>query len=724
MESNRSVLYARAAMTRLHPWVWIAGLVAAVACKPTTTATPEPTVQEPPPAADTPEPVAAEPAPIAPTTPHAFSALDLLAMDRVGDPQVSPDGKTIAYTLRRTDLEGDRGLTDIWTVPVQGGDPTRMTSHPEADFGARWSEDGTSLFFLSTRSGSSQVWRVPASGGAASQVTDAPLSVSNLSVVPGGTKLAVSIEVFVDCEDLACTVERLDSRSASQRSGRSYDRLFARHWDTLLDGRRSHLFLVGTDGAQMVDLTKGLDADVPSRPFGGSEEFTFSPDGKTAVFTARVEGSKQAWSTNFDLYAVSTSGGPFTNLTKDNPAWDTHPMFSPDGKTLVWTAMQRPGFEADRFRIKSRAWPTGATKVLTESWDRSVADMSWNAGGTGLLVTAQNLGQRSLFSIELNDPTPRELLHDGTIGSVQPANGGLVLARHDLSHPTELYLLPDGATDATAITHVNDAKVAVAKMGRAEQFQFKGARGDTVHGYVVEPVDFDPAKKYPIAFLIHGGPQGSFGNMFHYRWNAQTYAGAGYGVVMIDFHGSTGYGQKFTDAISDDWGGKPLTDLKKGLAYAQANYKWLDGDRKCALGASYGGFMINWIAGKWPDEFDCLVNHDGVFDNRIMYYATEELWFPEWEHRGPYYENPKAHEKHNPVLFVDKWKTPMLVVHGGLDYRVPPTQGLAAFTALQRRGVESKLLFFPDENHWVLRPNNSLQWHEVVFDWLGSHTQP
>jgi dipeptidyl aminopeptidase/acylaminoacyl peptidase len=265
---------------------------------------------------------------------------------------------------------------------------------------------------------------------------------------------------------------------------------------------------------------------------------------------------------------------------------------------------------------------------------------------------------------------------------------------------------------------MNAKRLADVDMGRPEQFTFAGWNDETVHAYIVEPANFDPEKKYPVAFLIHGGPQGSFGNDFHYRWNPQTYTGAGYGAVMVDFHGSTGYGQDFTDSISGDWGGKPLEDLQKGLAAALERYAWLDGDRVCALGASYGGYMINWIAGNWPDGFRCLVNHDGVFDNRMMYYATEELWFPEWEHGGPYWKSPASHEKHNPANHVGDWQTPMLVVHGELDYRIPVSQGLAAFTALQRRGIPSEFLYFPDENHWVLRPSNSLLWHDTVLSWM------
>ncbi len=667
---------------------------------------------------------AADPAPIASTDPHPFGVRDLLGMDRISDHQVSPDGATVVFVRRVTDLEEDRGRTDLWSIPTAGGSPTRLTTDPAGDFNPRFSVDGKTLYFLSTRSGSAQVWSMPAAGGEPTQRTDHPLPLSALTVSPDGAHLAFSTDVFVDCPDLACTAKRLEERAEGPRTGRLYDRLFVRHWDTYKDGRRAHLFVEPTEGGTPVDVTAGVDGDVPTKPFGGAEDFAFSPDGAQIVYTVRLAGKTEPWSTNFDLYAVPSTGGTPRLLTADNPAWDAHPVFSPDGRTLAFASMKRPGYEADKFTIRTMAWPEGTPTSLTEHWDRSASSMSFDADGASLLVVAQNFGQRSLFRVPLEPKAEiRELVHDGSLDGPVPLGDSILLAKHDLQHPTELYTVPTGGGPLTALTHINDDKVAAARMGDPEQFSFRGADGDTVYGYVVKPVDFDPDKTYPIAFLIHGGPQGSFGNMFHYRWNAQTYAGAGYGVVMIDFHGSTGYGQAFTDAIGDDWGGKPLTDLQKGLASATKAYPWLQADNACALGASYGGFMINWIASQWPDRFRCLVNHDGVFDARIMYYATEELWFPEWEHGGPYYERAKAHEKHNPALHVDKWKTPMLVIQGALDYRVPEDQGLGTFTALQRQGVESQLLFFPDENHWVLKPNNSLQWHEVVFDWMEAHTK-
>jgi dipeptidyl aminopeptidase/acylaminoacyl peptidase len=662
--------------------------------------------------------------PIAPTTPPPFSALDLLAMDRISDPRVSPDGRSVAFVRRVTDLAANRGRTHLWVVPSSGGKPKPLTRGEGTDHHPRWAPDGDVLYFLSARSGSTQIWKlVSQDGGWAEpeQVTDHPVPVADLVVSPDGDHLAFTADVFVDCEDLACTAARTKREDDAAHTGLRFDKLFARHWDTWKDGRRSHVFVVPTQGGDPIDLSAGMDADVPSRPFGGAEEIAFTPDGKTLVFAARDVGKGEAWSTNFDLFAAPLDGGPRRNLTADNLAWDTTPVFSPDGTQLVFKAMTRPGYEADRFGLRAMQWPSGETRSVADDWDRSIDDLVFAPDGKSLIVSAQNVGQKSLFTISLHDGRVQELVGAGTSSSPVPAGDRIVYLNHDLTRPAELFSIPLAGGEPQALTSLNATKVELAHTGRPEQFSFVGAEGDTVYGYLVHPVDFDPAQRYPVAFLIHGGPQGSFGNMFHYRWNPQVYAGAGYGVVMIDFHGSTGYGQAFTDAIRNDWGGKPLVDLQKGLAAVAAEHPWIDRDRVCALGASYGGYMINWIAGQWPDGFQCLVNHDGVFDMRMMYYATEELWFPEWEHLGPYHDRPDDHEKHNPVHHVNAWKTPMLVIHGSRDFRVPETQGLAAFTALQRRGIDSELLIFPDENHWVLAPANSLQWHDVVTRWLDRH---
>ncbi len=656
--------------------------------------------------------------------PHPFSVHDMLAMERISDPQLSPDGRQVVFSLRRTDLEGNRGRTSLWILASEGGEPRRLTSEEGGASNPRWSPDGRSLFFLSSRSGTSQVWRIALAGGEAEAVTSEPLDVSSFAVSPDGTRLLLSMDTFPDCDSAKCSRERLDEIAEQPASGRIYDRLFVRHWDTWKDGRRSHLFIRSLDDpAPSVDLMKGMDADSPSKPFGGPEEYTFSPDGTSVVFTARDAGREEAWSTNFDLWQVPADGSREpSRLTADNAAWDTQPVFSPDGNRLAWLAMKRPGFEADRFRVMIRDLTSGETRTLTEGWDRSPSAFAWSSDGESLLATAANLGQRSLFEIDAETGEVETLLEQGTVRAVLEVEGGWIVGVDHLNSPVELHELKRGGS-LRQLTHINDARVAEAQMGEPEQFTFAGWNGERVHAYVVTPANFDAAKKYPVAFLIHGGPQGSFGNDFHYRWNPQAYAGAGYGVVMVDFHGSVGYGQDFTDSISGDWGGKPLEDLQKGLAAALERYSWLDGDRVAALGASYGGYMINWIAGNWPDRFRCLVNHDGNLDEQMAYYDTEELWFPEWERGGTPWEVPGSYQKHNPINHVGRWKTPMLVIHGALDYRVVDTQGISTFTALQRRGIPSKLLYFPDENHWVLKPQNSILWHDTVITWLDEYTR-
>ncbi len=650
---------------------------------------------------------------------HPLTVQDLIAMDRISDPQPSPDGRWIAFVASSLDLEANRRRTDIWVVGVDGRGLRRVTTDPASDFNPRWSPDGTGLFFLSTRSASSQVWRAGIDGGSVRQVTDLPLDVSNLAVAPDGAHLAFSLNVFADCHEIQCTVSRLEEREGDAASGQLHDGLFVRHWDTWKDGRRSHLFVMPASGGEPVDVMRGMNADAPSIPFGGPEEFTFTPDGRGLVFTTRDAGREQAWSTNFDLYEAPIDGSSAPrNLTTANRAWDTNPVFSPDGRTLAYLAMERPGYESDRRRIVLRPWPDGEPRLLPESWDRSPHSLIWSPHGRTLYAVAGSVGQVSLFAVDVRSGRVETVLSDGHVRSPAFAGDRIVFGLDNLKSPVELYSARPDGRDVQRITHVNEARLARVRLGDFEQFSFAGWNGETVHGYVVKPADFDPSGKYPVAFLIHGGPQGSFDNDFHYRWNPQTYAGAGYASIMVDFHGSTGYGQGFTDAIRGDWGGKPLEDLRKGLAAALDRYSWLDGDRVCALGASYGGYMINWIAGNWPEGFRCLVNHDGVFDMRSMYFSTEELWFPEWEHGGPYWENPRGHERHNPASHVANWKTPMLIIHGALDHRVPLEQGLAAYTALQRQGVPSQFLYYPDENHWVLKPQNSIQWHETVLAWL------
>jgi dipeptidyl aminopeptidase/acylaminoacyl peptidase len=663
----------------------------------------------------------------APAQMKPFTADDLVRLKRVSDPQVSPDGHYVAFVMRETDMEANRGRTDVWLLDLTQRDatPRRLTQNDANDSSPRWAPDSRTIYFLSTRSGQSQVWRLSLDGGEAARVTDYSLDVGALKVSPKGDRIAVTMEVLPECVDLRCTRDKLAARDKNKATGRVFDRLFIRHWDTWSNGTRSHLFAarISADGRAdtPLDLSKSLDADVPSKPFGGDDEFAFNPDGTALVFSARIAGRTEPWSTNFDLFQVPVDhAAQPRNLTEANHAWDTRPVFLKNGD-LAYLAMDRPTFEADRFHIMLRDAKTGATRSLTHSWDRSVSHLGVSADGRRLLATADDLGQTSLFWIDVANGTPHRIVGTGHVSDFAAAKDSIVFAWENLGAPADLFCVPAASGTPRRLTKVNAELLGRRRLGEFEQFNFKGWNDETVYGYVVKPYGFEPGRKYPIAFAVHGGPQTSFGNLWTYRWNAQAFAGGGYAVVMIDFHGSTGYGQAFTDSISHDWGGKPLVDLRKGLEAATAKYSWLDPDRACALGGSYGGYMMNWIQGNWPDRFRCIVNHDGVFDNRMMYYSTEEIWFEEWENGGPQYENPQAYERFNPVNFVAQWHTPMLVVHGEQDFRIPYDQGIAAFTALQRRGIESRLLVFPNENHWVLQPADSVQWYQNVLGWLDAH---
>ena len=655
---------------------------------------------------------------------HPFNVRDLVAMDRVSSPAVSPDGRSVVFVVSALDLDANRRRTDLWIVDVAGGEPRRLTSHPASDVSPVWSPDGAAVFFLSSRSGSMQVWRHPVGGGEAAQVTALPLDVGGFVLSRDGRRLAVNLDVFPDCDTIGCTVGRLEQREADPATGRIYDELFVRHWDTWTDGRRSHVFVVPVAGGTPVDVMQGMNADSPSKPFGGPEEYTFTPDGEGVVFTARAAGREEAWSTSFDLFLAPADGSAKPrNLTPSNNAWDTGPVFSPDGTSLAYRAMSRPRYESDRFHFVVVRWSDRRGLQLAPAWDRSPNEIVWSADSETIYATAGNLGQTSLFAVSVVDGSVRTVVQDGHLTSPAVAGDRLVFGLDHLRAPSELHTVRADGTGLKAITAINASRLAQVKLGEPEQFTFKGWNDEVVYAWAVKPVDFDASRKYPVAFLIHGGPQGSFSNNFHYRWNAQTYTAAGYAVVMVDFHGSTGYGQAFTDSIGGDWGGKPLEDLQKGLAAALARYPWMDGTNACALGASFGGYMINWIEGNWPDRFRCLVNHDGNLDERFAYYATEELWFPEWDHKGTPWDNPAGYATHNPVEHVAKWKTPMLVVQGALDFRIPEAQGLGTFNVLQRRAVPSRLLYFPDENHWVLKPANSILWHDTVLAWLERWTK-
>ena len=663
--------------------------------------------------------------------PQPFEARDLVMLDRVGDPVLSPDGRVAAMQLRETDYAANKGRTSIWTVPMAGGKPTRITDTALSANTPRWSPDGRDIYFLAAKDEVNQLWRVAATGGDAEAVGTLSLDIGSYKLSPDGQSVAFSVELFFECArdvaPIACTKKRLDARDEDKATGMLYSEGFVRHWDQWSDGRRSQLLIASfEDDGKLGEpklLSGSINGDVPSKPFGDDAEYAFSPDGSTVYFDVRNVSAGEPWSTNFDIYSVPADGSATPlNLTAENKAWDANPLPSRDGRTLYYLAMKRPGFEADRFAIMALDLASGERREIAGDWDRSAGTLKESVDGTTLFTSTDDNGQHPLFAIDVASGKVTQLVGDGKIAGFDVGAKALLIARNDLKRPTDLYTADLRGRNLKQLTRFNAARLKELRMGDFEFFTFKGAGDATVQGYVVKPVGFKSKRKYPVAFIIHGGPQGSMTNDFHYRWNPQTYAGQGFAVVTINFHGSTGYGQAFTDSISQDWGGKPLEDLKLGWAAALKKYPFLDGDRACALGASYGGYMINWIAGNWSDPWKCLVSHDGVFDTRAMGYETEELWFSEWENGGTVYDNPEGYEKFNPVHHVKNWKVPMLFIQGDKDFRIPTSQGLAAFNAAQRRGIPSELLVFKDENHWVLKPHNSVQWHATVNDWLKRWT--
>jgi dipeptidyl aminopeptidase/acylaminoacyl peptidase len=648
-----------------------------------------------------------------------MTAKDLQSMHRLGAPDVSPDGKWAVFTVSDTDWAKNKRVNALHVL-----DLTRPGAAPQPVRGALKGHDAVfaadgSLWFLMPVGEHDQLFRMKI-GGAPVQVSRFGGDIGGFKLAPSGDRVIVFADRDLRCADLECAGLPAKPETGS---GRTYDQLFIRHWDTWAEpGVRSRLFgfpvvngkLAGKGSA----LTGALVGDTPSKPFGGGEEIALSPDGKTVYFTLREAGRIEALSTNLDIFAAPTDGSaPPVNLTDANDGMDNLPTISPDGRTLAYFAMARPTYEADRQVLQLRDLATGQTRALTQNWDRSVDSIAWAPDGKSLLVTAGDTLEEPVFRVDAATGAVTRLSGDGHYGNVHAiADGGVIATMNSLFAPDDLYRL-DGAGKPVKLTDLNRELLAQFDPVTFQKFSFAGANNDTVWGWTLKPV---MNKTLPIAFLVHGGPQGTFSNSWSYRWNPRLFTAPGYAAVSVDFHGSTGYGQAFTDAIHQNWGGWPLEDLQKGLAFATAHDPQLEANNACALGGSYGGYMMNWIEGNWPDRFRCIVQHDGVFDARAMAYETEELWFDEWEHGGhPYYEAPAEFEKWNPVNYVTRWSTPQLVITSEKDFRIPYTQGIAAFTALQRRNIPSKLLIFPDENHWVLKPKNSVQWYDEVFGWMG-----
>ncbi len=652
---------------------------------------------------------------------HPIRFEDMFAMGRVRDPHISPDGKWVAYTVSFYDIEKNRGNKDIFLVSTDGKTVRRLTYHEKSDFSPRWSPDGKYLAFISTREGTPQIFLLNMRGGEPQKLTDIPTGVSSFEWSPEGDYLAVATEMLPKAKSPQESVEMEKEWQKTHGSGREIDRLLYRHWNSWREGKYSHVILVNRQGEFVRDLTPGA-ADTPPISLGSDHDFVFSPDGQSLCFVKNPDPIV-AISTNNDLWLTPLTGGEVKQLTtaKGN---DNGPRFSPDGRYLAYLSMKRPGFEADQQNLMVMDLRTGEKRNLTEALDRSVSDFVWSPDGKVIYFYVPHHGRHRLYQVEVKTARLKLLLDGHYLNAldISPDGKFLVLARQAVNYPTELYRFDLRKKKLTQLTFTNRERLAELEMNPLEDYWFIGAHGDSVHLLMVKPPQFDPAQKYPLLCLIHGGPQGAWGDDFHYRWNAEMFASPGYVVMMINFHGSRGYGQKFCDAVSHDWGGAPFQDIVTGTRWALRQFPYLDPQRVGAAGASYGGFMINWIEGHNDDGlFKCLVSHDGVYDQRSMFGATEELWFPRWEFNGYPWEAGSLYEKWSPSNFVEHFNTPMLIIHGEHDYRVPYTQALQLFTALQLRGVDSKLLFFPDEDHFVQKPKNARQWWENVHGWLGKY---
>lgn len=653
-----------------------------------------------------------------------FTPRDLVTLDRLSDPQLSPDGSRVLYDLRTPDLAANRAHHATYLLDVASGQRQRLQLLPGANT-VRWSPDGRWIYFLAPAGDTTQLWRTGTTGLGAVQMTALPIDVQTYRIAPNGRTAVVAVAEYPECNTLQCTATRMVAAHAKgASSGRLYTRVFVRHWDEWSDHTNNHLYAITLGSAKVTSgtaLMRGVDGDVPNKPFGDENDFAISPDSHSVVYSVRIAAKSEAWSTNFDLYRVAIDGTGRKNLTASNPAWDGTPVFSPDGTHLAYRAQKRPGFESDRFGVMVMDLRNGTTREVDPAWDRSASDLAWSRDGKTLYTTADDVQAHKLFAIDVASGAVTAVTTSAAVESYQIGASTIVYAQSSLHGPAQLYALRRNGT-ARQLTNVDAAKLAGIGLSTPQSFTFTGWNDDTVHGWVTKPYPYVPGKSYPVAFLIHGGPQGSWDDAWSYRWNPQTYAGAGYAVVQIDPHASTGYGQAFTDAVSQHWGDRPLEDLQKGWDAALSQFAFLDKNRACALGASYGGYMVYWIAGNWNAPWKCLVDHDGVFDNRMMGYATEELWFSEWENGGTPWDHTAQYEQFNPVNHVADWKVPMLVIHSDNDFRIPVDQGIAAFTALQRRGIPSEFLNFPDENHWVLKPANSLLWNDTVLSWMARWT--
>ena len=648
---------------------------------------------------------------------------DLAAVHRLSGPQISPDGKWIAYEVGTPNLEANRVAHDIWLVPADGGEARQIT-RGGSDTRPRWSPDGKRIAFLSSRDGEQQIYWINLDGGDANKLSSLSGGADNQLWSPDGKWIAFVSSVYPDCKDEGCNSEREAAREKSKVRARIYDRLLYRHWTGWWDGRRSHLFVMPASGGAARDLTPGADYDVPPFNLGDPEAIGFSPDSGEICFTANTDADA-ALSTNGDLFTVPVAGGAAPKRITTNPGNDWGPTYSPDGRWIAYRSQTHAGWESDRWRLmlydRQKAEPIN----LTEKIDLSIESFAWSPDSKAVYFTAEEKSELPVFSIAaVAGSTPKQVLggYNAELG-VSGDGRTLVLARTSLTMPGEIFVAGADGQNLRQITQANDALLAQLDLSAMEAFWFAGAGKTQVEGLLVKPPNFDASKKYPMLLLIHGGPQQAWDDAWGYRWNQQMMASPGYVVVMINPRGSPGYGEKFEAEVSRDWGGKVYDDIMKGVDAAIGKYSFIDGTRLAAAGGSFGGYMVDWIA-THSDRFKCLISHAGSWNQVSMYGATEELWFMDWEFGGPPWSKPELYKKYSPSEYaaaLGKYKTPTLVVGGELDFRIPYTQDLEFFTALQRQGVPSKLLLFPDEGHWVLKPQNSELWYKTFLDWLAKY---
>jgi dipeptidyl aminopeptidase/acylaminoacyl peptidase len=679
---------------------------------------------------------------LAQSKPGAFTYEQMMQLKRIGDFTVSPDNKWVVYSATDVSLAGNTRLTHLWIVPLAGGADRRLTgAGKETEDRPRFSPDGRRLLYTATRNGVSQI-HVQNFDTASGELEGIPTAVTTLSTEadgalwsPDGAQILFLSRVYPDCADDACNKARDAEKESSKVKAQIFTRLFYRHWTQFNDGKRSHLFLTSSTpcageatACAPRDLTPG-DFDVPPFSLGGQDQYAFSPDGKEIAYSSNHD-AVEAISTNNDVFLLSLTdpNAKAVNLTAENHGSDGTPVYSPNGKYLAIVSQFRAAYESDRFRLRLIDRATRKIANLTENFDRWVGSVSWAPDSQSLFITAEDKGEAPIYQVALDGKAPVEIIRGTDDSPTLLADGKtLVFGRNSVRFPEAIFratlpLASSKAGEAAPVTHLNDAILAAVQMQPVEPFWFTGAEKHPVEGFLLKPPDFDPAKKYPVKFLIHGGPQGAWGDDWSYRWNPNLFAASGYVTVMINPRGSTGYGQQFIDDINGDWGGRAFEDLMLGLDYAEKTYAFLDKTRECALGASYGGYMANWLEGH-TNRFQCIVSHDGMFNPESAYGTTEELWFNEWEFKGTPWENRELYRKWSPALAAKNFKTPMLVIHGQLDYRLDAGEGFQLFTTLQRLKVPSKLLYFPDEGHWVTKPQNGQLWYKTVTEWCDQWTK-